>query len=267
MPSKLKFWLFAAALGLPVLWTVPCPAQVMDTGEGGGTTVTGSIGFGAAYAPEYYGSDKGEVKPLPFLNMRYGPVFMSSDKGLGIRFDLLGGALEVSPAVNYRWGRDEGDSDYLRGMGDVDPQLTGGASLIYRIEEVSFGIKAFQGLSSDKGLTLDMRLAYLNRMSELFHWGLAAGAGFADADYNRTHFGVSGAQSQRSGYREFNPSAGLKDVSLGGSVDYFLSSNISVDLFARYSRITGDAADSPLVERGSPNQFATGLLLFYHFGQ
>jgi outer membrane scaffolding protein for murein synthesis (MipA/OmpV family) len=240
----------------------------MDTGEGGGTAVTGSIGAGVVFAPEFAGSDEGKAAPAPMLNLRYGPVFLSTDKGLGVRFDLLDGSLEISPAVNYRWRRDEGDSELLRGMGDIDGQMTGGASVIYRIDDASFGVKGFQGLGDDKGFTLDMRLAYLNRMNETFHWGLAAGAGFADSDYLQTHFGVNRIQSRRSGYSVFTPSAGLKDVSLGGSIDYYLTPSFSVDVFAKYTRLTGDAAESPLVlHGGSPDQMATGLLLFYHFGK
>ncbi|MDR1035344.1 MAG: MipA/OmpV family protein [Deltaproteobacteria bacterium] len=268
MPYRTFFWLAAAMLAAALaLRAGPCPAQVMDTGEGGGTTVTGSVGAGVVYAPDFYGANDNKVSPMPFLNLRYGPVFLSTDKGLGVRIDLFDGALEISPAVNYRWRRDEGDSEVLRGMGDVDGQLTGGASVIYRIDDVSFGVKGFQGLSDDKGFTLDMRLAYLNRMSDVFRWGLAAEAGFADADYNQTHFGVTPLQSLRSGYPVYTPSAGLKDLSLGGSVDYYLTPSFSVDVFAKFTRLTGDAADSPLVLRGgSPNQVATGLMFFYHFG-
>ncbi|MDR1546592.1 MAG: MipA/OmpV family protein [Deltaproteobacteria bacterium] len=265
MPSSLRIWLFVASAAL-ALAARAATAQVADYGEGGGTQITGSVGVGAVYAPEFSGSDKSEAKPLPVFNLRYGPVFLSTDNGLGIRFDLLGGALELSPAINYRWGRDEGDSELLRGMGDVDGQFVGGAKIVCRLDDVSLGLKAFQGLSDAEGFTLDMRLAYLNRMHDKFHWGLAAEAGFADSQHLQTHYGVTGEQSARSGYRVFSPSGGIKDISFGGAVDYYLTPNVSVDVFARFTRLAGDAADSPIVERGSHNQFATGLLFFYHFG-
>jgi outer membrane protein len=265
MPSGIRILLIVAAAAL-ALRPSPAVSQVSDDGDGGGTALTGSIGFGAVYAPEFAGSDRSEAGPLPFLNLRYGPVFLSTGKGLGIRFDLLGGALEISPAVNYRWPRDAGESELLNGMGDVDGQVTAGASVIYRVSDVSFGLSGFQGLSDDKGFTLDMRLAYRNRDSEKFHWGLAAEAGFADDAYNRTYFGVDEGQSLRSGYPVYTPSGGLKDVALGGSVDYYITPSFSVDVFAKGTRLMGDPADSPIVRRGSPNQFAAGLLFFYHFG-
>ncbi|MDR2613254.1 MAG: MipA/OmpV family protein [Deltaproteobacteria bacterium] len=265
MPSRLKLPLFLVFAAL-ALQSPPASAQVADYGDGGGTAVTGSIGVGAMSAPEFEGSDRSEIKPLPFFNLRYGPVFLSTGKGLGIRLDLLDGALEISPALNYRGPRDEGESDLLAGMGDVEAQLTGGASIIYRMGDVSFGIMGFQGLSDADGFTLDTRLAYLNRQDEKLHWGFAAEAGFADADYNRAHFGVNEIQSLNSGYPVYTPSDGLRNVSLGGTVDYYLTPNISVDVFARASRLMGDPADSPLVRRGSPSQFTAGLLLFYHFG-
>jgi outer membrane scaffolding protein for murein synthesis (MipA/OmpV family) len=253
----------ALALALPCL---PAAAQIADTGDGGGTAFTGSIGVGAVWAPEFEGSDKSEAKPMPFLNLRYGPVFLSSDKGLGVRFDLLDGALEISPAFNYRFGRDAGDSDLLHGMGDVQGQLTAGGSITYRIDDISFMIKGFQGLSDEKGFTMDMRLGYLNRYSEQLHWGLSAEAGFADSEYNQTYFGVNHEQSERSGYKVFSPSGGLKDIAFGGSLDYYLTPSFSAGAFAKFTRISGDPSDSPIVQKGSPNQFATGILFFYHFG-
>ncbi|MDR1166338.1 MAG: MipA/OmpV family protein [Deltaproteobacteria bacterium] len=242
-------------------------AQIDDYGSWVGTPIEGSIGIGAVYAPDYDGADSSGYHALPILNLRYGPVFLSSDKGLGVSFAFFDGALELSPAVGYRFRRDEDDSPVLNGMGDASGQVTlGGSALYHFTDTVSFGAKAFQGLSSDKGFAMDLRAAYQNRAYERLTWSVAATTSLADQKYHQTYFGVTPTQSARSGHKVYSPSAGFKDVGLGGSVDFFLTPSFSVDVFARYRYLIGDAGDSPLVKAGSQNQFSTGLLFFFHIG-
>jgi outer membrane scaffolding protein for murein synthesis (MipA/OmpV family) len=237
-----------------------------DFDEGGAAPITGSIGIGAGYAPEFVGSNKSRVKMLPVVFLNYGPVFLNMEKGLGVRFDLLDGRLEISPAVNYRFQRREGDSALLAGMGNVHDVITLGGTLAYRFDDFVLAVKSFQGMNQSKGFTMDLKASYLNRSHTSFNYGLSVSTSLADKRYNQTYFGVTGAQSLASGYRTFNAPAGFNDVGLKGTFDYFLSPQLSVDVFAGYTYLLGVAGDSPLVEKGSENQFSTGLVLLYHFG-
>ena len=67
----------------------------------------------------------------------------------------------------------------------------------------------------------------------------------------------------RTGYKA---EAGFKDAGLTAVLIHPLNKNWSVTGFAGYSRLMGDAADSPFVkDNGSPDQVMGGLGLSYTF--
>ena len=76
-------------------------------------------------------------------------------------------------------------------------------------------------------------------------------------------FGVSAAQSINSGLPEYRPDAGFKDVYVGATASIDLTDRWTLLLMGRYSRLVGDAADSPIVE--TENQFYGGAALSYKF--
>ncbi|MDR2338615.1 MAG: MipA/OmpV family protein [Deltaproteobacteria bacterium] len=238
-----------------------------DFNDEGTPPITGSIGLGVGYAPKYIGAREYRPMALPIVFLNYGPVFLSSEKGLGVRFDLFEGSLEISPAVNYRFPRKESVSPMLAGLGDVNGVLTLGGTIAYKFDDFVLSMRTFQGVNEYKGLTMDIKAAYLNRSHERFNYGLSVSTSIADKSYNQANFGVTPLQSARSGYRSFDASAGFNDIGLKGTFDFFLTPSFSVDVFAGYNHLMGDAAASPIVERGSEDQFSTGLAFMYHFGR
>jgi outer membrane scaffolding protein for murein synthesis (MipA/OmpV family) len=237
-----------------------------DDWFGGEASLSGTVGAGVIYHPEFEGSGSSEYDFFPYLNLNYGPIFLRTENGLGIKFEFMSGDLEIAPAINYRLRRDEDSSELLRGMGDVEDTLTLGGSITYRMDSLSLKAKAAHGLSGDNGLVVDLSAGYHNSFNPNLHWNVIASTSVANGDYNQAFFGVTPEQSARSGYPVYTPESGFKDVGLGASVDYFFSQKISLDIFASYKHLMGEAADSPIVQKGSPEQFSTGLILLYHFG-
>jgi len=65
---------------------------------------------------------------------------------------------------------------------------------------------------------------------------------------------------------EYAADGGIISYGLGGSVLMPLSYTAGITLFGSYDRLTGAAADSPLVnERGSKDQLFGGAALAYKF--
>jgi MipA family protein len=81
----------------------------------------------------------------------------------------------------------------------------------------------------------------------------------------QTYFGVSAAQAAASlaHLPQFDPSAGFKDVSLGATAAVELDPRWTLYLTGRYTRLIGDAADSPVIE--TENGFFGGAGLSYKF--
>ena len=65
----------------------------------------------------------------------------------------------------------------------------------------------------------------------------------------QAYFGVNSQQSAKSGLSEYKAEAGLKRVDVSASAMYMLSENWLVRGEAGVGFLTGDAADSPIVDK------------------
>ena len=103
------------------------------------------------------------------------------------------------------------------------------------------------------------------QVSERMTLTARVGANYADENYNQVNFGISDAQELTSvaDLGAFDADAGFKDVYAQVGVKTDLDEHWSATASLRYSRLVGDAADSPVVE--TEDQF-TGLFgLSYRF--
>jgi outer membrane scaffolding protein for murein synthesis (MipA/OmpV family) len=214
------------------------------------------------WGPEFEGSDEYEFHVVPVVSVRYKRLFLSTRQGLGFKA-IDTGTLTVSPFLNYAPARDESDSDLLKGLGDVDDYLETGVAVTYSPgffhPNLSYHLTAATGWGN-KGSTLDLG-ASLSLPLEENTWKMGLSLMFADSEYNQKYFGITPIQSAHSGYPVYSPKAGLKHVAFSSSRDWALNEWVSFVLFGQYRLLTGPAADSPIVERGSKNQFILGTSL------
>jgi len=230
------------------------------------------IGAGAIATPDYEGSDDYEVSPLPLVKISYKDRVFLDGPSLGANLLIWNGSaagdqLKIGPLVRYQMGRDEDDNGALKGLGNVDGSAEIGGFISYDNGPFSAGIMAFQDVGDGhEGMTIELKGGYRHRLNE--SWSMRAGiaTSWADEDYAQSFFGIDSGQSIRSGYREYSPDAGFKDVSLSIGVSYAVTENWNVTGLLGYSRILGDTADSPIVdEHGSANAFMTGFFVGYRF--
>jgi MipA family protein len=83
------------------------------------------------------------------------------------------------------------------------------------------------------------------------HVSIAAGVSVVNQAYNQAFFGVTALESRRSGNRAYSASAGVKDIHADLHWNWALSSSWLLTSSINVTRLTGSAADSPLVERRS----------------
>lgn len=220
--------------------------------------------------PKYEGSDEYEVTGAPIVapagTAGYSDGGLVQFKGIDdVRFRLLNlYGFEAGPVAGYRFGRDEDDADRLIGMGDVDGGLLLGGFAAYRVGPfAAFASYAHQVGGDDTGGQLRFGGESRFMLSPIVAVTATVGATWADDDYMGSYFGVTAAQSNRSGLAAYDADAGVKDVYLGLAGDVALDERWTLKLTGRYSRLIGDAADSPIVE--SEDQFFGGLGLTYKF--
>jgi outer membrane protein len=78
---------------------------------------------------------------------------------------------------------------------------------------------------------------------------------------------VTQAESVRTGLAAYRPGGGIQAVGATAGFIKQLDKRWGIYSYAKYDRLVGDAADSPVVRvHGSRDQFSGGLALTYTFG-
>lgn len=205
-----------------------------------------TIGVGAIYMPEYEGSDKFQVKPFPLISARFGDR-VSVDI-TGVKVDLLDyNGLKVAVRGGYEMGRKEDASDYLRGLGDVDPGGVIGGIVSYGHGPFEVYGKLDKTIGGSDGLTgtIGAKASY---RYERFIVSADVSGTWADDKYMQAYFGVTAAQAARSGLPEYEAKAGVKRVDLKASVSYMLTGNWMLTGAAGAGFLMGGAKKSPIVK-------------------
>ncbi len=260
--------LVAIALGSGLAVVSPASAEEAATEEDE-AILNLTLGAGAGYEPDYEGSDDYEVSPFPFVELSaFGGLASLSIGGLQAFLPLTDHAF-VGAGVGYDFGRDEDDNDALEGLGDVDGSVFGQLVGGYAFDPLSFAliVSGDIGGKGHDGYTIDVQAGYEVELIE-DKAGLSFGTGltWASANYTEAFFGVSAAQAAASGLDRFDTEAGFKSAGVELGASYRLTDSIGLQLELGYSRLLGDAADSPIVaDEGSPNQFSTSLVLTVGF--
>ena len=86
---------------------------------------------------------------------------------------------------------------------------------------------------------------------------------WADDNHMGDTFGITAAQSARSGYARHTAEAGFKSASAEIGFIYPFGDNWVARTMVEYTSLIGDAGDSPLVK--DDNQFSVGFMIGYEF--
>jgi outer membrane scaffolding protein for murein synthesis (MipA/OmpV family) len=153
--------------------------------------------------------------------------------------------------VLFRSGRQESSSPDLAGLGDVRRTLRARLGTSYRLDDgwrVGSSITV-DALGRDGGTLGDLSAGRDVRLAPNLSLGIGATLTFGDARYLQSYFGITPEQAARSGYREYAPGAGLRDVGFGVGLRGDLGQRWVLFGGASVSRLLGPAADSPLTRR------------------
>lgn len=233
----------------------------------------GAIGLVFSYSPEYAGAARHSVGLVPAGFIRYGRISISGAGGFTTRRsdDVERGVaaslverehVRVSLAARFDNGRNDGDSDRLAGMGDIDATLR--ARLLVRWMPDAYWTLA-SSLSADVlgrggGWWADVGLSRTWRLSPITKVQVGGRIGIAGDTYLQTWYGVTPEQAARSGHPVYTPAAGLHDASLGITLRTEFGPRWGTFVGAGVSRQLGPAAASPLVEAATGWSLSTGLV-------
>ena len=264
-----KTALIAAGIMLGASMTMtPVLAGEDDISEvaGGGA---GFVGLGAAYKPDYEGSDDYEASIAPFgrynwASGRYVQLAgtQGTERAARLKANILRkegrNGLELGPVLQYRMKRDDDvDNNKVANMKEVDAAIEAGAYIGFSSGNWSGNITYATDVSSEH----DGSLMY-------FNGGMILGAHltWADDDYMDTYFGVSNSDSARSGLKKYTASSGIKDAGFSVAGLYRFNKTWGIAGLLGYTRMLNDAEDSPLVDPvGDENQMKAIAAVTYSF--
>ena len=238
-----------------VLALLATPA--LAAGQRQGNVLT--LGGGVDVAPRYSGSDKSRVTAAQVVDyaMENG-FFISTTRGLG--YGNRVGNLDYSAALSYRAGRKDRDvssdsissgSDNLRGMGDIKGSAIVVPGLGYRVTDwLTVQLQAEVPVSErDNGEAVHFGIASPLYTSPKNALTLALTGSWGSSKYVQTYYGVNAAQSAASGFARHDAGSGIYAYSLSLDWTHKLTSRWSLLAAAGVTQLTGEAGDSPIVQR------------------
>lgn len=219
-----------------------------------------TVGAGLESQPDYPGAEENTLGPALDLDVDYLRLPGGFEIGSAEPGPLPKG-LSFRGAFRYLGERDDADHGELRGLDDVDAAVELGAGLEYASEywrafgDVRYGFTGHNAFVGELGADAILRPSedWVVNFGPRASWG---SSGFTD-----TYFGVSADEAAESGLEEFEASAGIYGVGVELGARYALSDAWGVEGRANYERLVGDAADSPITDLGSPNQFGMEVLI------
>lgn len=224
-----------------------------------------SLGAGLAAVPKYPGGSKERARLVPLVSLDYrGGRFFVGPLGIGV-VALRWHGFRAGPVLGFERGRSASDDPRLAGLGDISSSATAGLFAGYARGPLEVSATARQAIShTTNGLSgllqLNVRHVFAATRTLVV---VGPDLEFGDGDFQRTWFGISPAQSAASGLSQYTPGAGFNRIGVHAGLTYRASTHILWRVFARISDLTGDAAQSPIVERRT--QVVAGAGIAYHF--
>jgi outer membrane protein len=228
------------------------------------------VGAAVIGGPRFPGANDMRVLAIPSIEASDNDrIFVSVREGIGYKL-VRGNGFEFGPLLSFSFGRRESDqSSALRGLGNVDFTVEGGAFLRYNFGRyLATGLKIRQGVNGHNGLVVegDIRVRTAPLLSNRLFLSAGPQVSYYDESYAKAYFGITPSQSRASGYKAFAPGDGLS-AGIGGTAIYRLTDKWTLVGFASHQRLLGDIADSPLVlgRYGSRSQTSVGSSVSYRF--
>ncbi len=176
------------------------------------------------------------------------------------------GIYKFSVGISYDGGRDESDNAALEGMGDIAGHFAGSVGVNFQAKDGGWQYGLRYTGSDESGSVLAGQIGYARHIGDKLVITPSIHAGWADDEHMQTYFGVNQQQANNSINNKFDAESGLKSVGMGVALDWTVSEDWALKSELNYSRLTNDAADSPLVKtQGSPDQLKTSIALIYSF--
>jgi outer membrane protein len=275
--KKIKPMALAMALAGAAALLPSTPVQAAGALELDMEGIPNIFGVGVGTVPDYRGSDDYTFGVAPFF--RY--TFQGQERYI----QLLANELTVNllddkmfrfgPLLNYHFGRtDDVDDELVSRMVEIDDTVEAGAfaDIVWadpqeKLRRFIVGAKLYQDVGDESdGLRANISARYWQPVSQPVLFGIGVGAIYQDDDYSDHYFGINNDNVGTSGLPFFAADGGVNEYYMVVSGIFFLNKNWLLSVGVRGSVISGDPADSPIVDQqGDSTQWIGGAGVGYVF--
>ena len=245
-----------------------------------------NLGFGLAFGPSYTGSDDYVLSPLPVVQGKVAGVTIAP-RPAGLALDFIadpddGPGFNFGPAVRLRNDRaDQIEDETVELVGELDravelgfnagisfPKLLNPFDSLTLAADVRWDVAGAHG-----GMVVDPSITYSTLVNRGTFVSLSLGTEYVSDDFAEYYFSVTPLQSAATAgvLPAYQADGGITRVSATTLVGIDLDGNalnggLGLVLIGGYSRLTGDAADTPYTSTaGSKDQVFVGVGLGYTF--
>ncbi|CAN7458211.1 MipA/OmpV family protein [Rhizobium rhizogenes] len=245
----------------------PTSSMAQEAKKSTSDTWVVTLGATVEYGPTYEGSKHYSFSAMPSFDFyRFGetPEYSAPDDNFDYTlFDL--GNLEIGPVVGLRDDRLDLNNLHLQSERRVRWNFDAGGFAQYWLMENQLRLRTEvrQSLWGGDGLVADLSLDWFQPVGDKLVLSAGPRLSLADSTYMRGNFGISASRTAKNGHvSAFDAAGGLKSVGFTVAATYTITPQWSVQVYEKYNRLVGDAADSPITSQfGSPDQNMIGFTL------
>ena len=270
-PDPAKLPAYALVCSAIFLFLTQPTVALAQAAEGG--DFPNVIGMGVGVTPDYSGASSRSVAVAPLFNYK----FKTSERSVTVlgpvaSFNIVDNrAFNAGPTLRYRPGRTDADDPVIAQLHEVDATVDAGFFVSYGwIGEpewpwrVRVWASGFTSLGDEGGNSASVTGNVLVPVSRRTLLAVGAAVNYASADSLIADYGVTQADSIRSGLAPFRPSGGTSSRDLWVGATFLATESWVVGAGVYWQQLSGQAADSPIViERGRKEQLSAGVGLAY----
>lgn len=213
-----------------------------------------TIRGGIQVSPAYFGSDELETGPNVSARFDYvkfpGGFEFGSGQTVGFRRGL-----GLQGSVRYIPERDSDEYSEIEGLDDVDWSFEAGLGVGYEERNYRLFANARYGVIGHNSWVGELGADGIAYPVEGLTLTFGPRVSLGDERFTNTYYGVSEAESANSGLAAYDPDGGVLGVGVVLGARYLWNERWGIEGAARYDRLTNEAADSPITEAGSPDQY------------
>jgi len=243
----------------------------------GADAMAAKVGVGVGRGVEYGGSDDYAISPTASFEVET-PIGILKNDRIGAQLDIIkSGTVDTGPVLRANLGRNDSATDpVIAALPEIESTVEAGWFVGSGVKLETLGIqsnaiiignlRAVTDLGDGHGGSLvSGSLGLVMPITETFRLVPSVSFNYADENYNNAFYGVSADSAANSELSAFNAKAGLESTQAALVAIRGINQHWSLTGVAAYNFLQGDAAKSPITDRGTDQNLFTGITLNYTF--